>query len=394
MRVMHVISGIRPAAGGTTYALAGLTRAQADAGLEVAVFSTWGEGDEGVGLDLFDNRVRMHQLGPAANPMSRHPQLARHLWELADEYDVFHIHALWEAAQFHAARTAQQKGLAHLFTPHGMLEPWSMGQNWWKSAKKRLYLWWRLRKALNGSDAIHFTTPLEEQHAARLHLRPTTLVEPNGLDLSEFEYLPSSGFLRSRLSIQHNAPILLFLGRIHPKKGLDVTVQAFAQMLRRTAPDSDASRAVLVLAGPDSAGYLSSLLLLASQLGVRDRILTTGMLDAKQRIAAMVDADLFILSSYNENYGVAVIEAMAAELPVLVSDQVQAYPEVLACDGGQVLPLDAETFAAAMAMWLGDAQRCTAAGRRGREHAMNHLGWNQIAERWVGHYERMVASRR
>ncbi len=391
MRVLHVISGIRPAAGGTTFALAGLTKAQADAGLDVATFSTFLKGDDAQGLELFDPRVTMHRLGPATNPMSRHPDLPARVQRAVEQADIVHIHGLWEMSQPTAAEAAWRQGKPYLITPHGMLEPWSMGQTFAKALKKRIYLWLKLRRWLNRASAMHATTELEQTNLKRLGLKSPTLVESNGLDLAEFRDLPAGGFLRQRHPEIGDRPILLFLARINRKKGVDVLMRAFVKA-KQSAGDSPMRDAVLVLAGPNTDGYLAEMMQIAKAGGVADDILATGLLDKDERVAALVDADLFVLSSYNENYGIAVIESMAAGTPVLISDQVQCHPEVTAADAGDVLPVDSDAFAEKMIQRLILPKELTAAGMRGRAHALASLGWGAVATRWVKHYTKMVAT--
>src|SRR5205823_9103283 len=154
-----------------------------------------------------------------------------------------HIHALWEEIQHQAATTARGRCVPYIFTPHGMLDPWSLAQGRWK---KRLYLAWRLRRDLDSAAAIHFTSERERELSSRLSLKPMTLVEPLGIDLAEFEDLPPRGEFRSAHSELAGKTVALFLGRLHQKKGLDVLIEAFAQ--HRVA------NAALVIAGPDD-GY-------------------------------------------------------------------------------------------------------------------------------------------
>ncbi len=394
MNVLHVISGIRAAAGGTTFALAGLTAAQAAAGLDVTVLSLWREGAEDDGPELFDDRVRMVRVGPVNRPLANCEGLDSEVRRRVEDADIVHIHGLWESVQHYAAREARKLKRPYVVTPHGMLSPWALSQSVRQWIVKRLYLAWRLRRDLNQAAAINYTTSTERDNAKPLGLRSPALIEPNGVDLDEFKTLPPKGFLRKRFPAIGDRPILLFLGRLHPVKGLDITVPAFAKAVKEAPSGSRVSQACLVVAGPDRDDYTPEITRMAADADVANRLFFTGMLDPIDRVAALLDGDMFILSSYSENYGISVIEAMAAGLPVLVSDQVQCHPEVTAADAGDVLPMEINDFAEAISSRFPDAEGLVAAGKRGRDHVMANLGWRAVAERWVEHYGKLLSNHR
>jgi glycosyltransferase involved in cell wall biosynthesis len=298
--------------GGPAVAVVGLASAQKRAGLDVRVISTHRAGDDLSSADVLrEQDIQVHLVGPTSGLLSGHPALASALQDVLAAADIVHIHALWEDIQHHAAVAARQIGIPYIFRPCGMLDPWSLSQSRWK---KRLYMAWRLRRDLNGAAALHYTATLERDVAGPLELKPLSLVEPNGVDLSEFEALPPAGTFRSRYPMIGDRPLVLFLSRLHPKKGIELLLPAFA----RGAP----AGAVLVIAGPGEERYTEQLMDRAAALGVKDRVLFTGMLRGRDRVAAFADADLFVLPSYQENFGIAVVESLAAGTPVVISDQV------------------------------------------------------------------------
>jgi glycosyltransferase involved in cell wall biosynthesis len=260
-----------------------------------------------------------------------------------------------------------------------MLDPWSLAQARWKKA---LYLWFRLRRDLNGAAALHFTTETERDLTRPLGLRPLALVEPNGISLDEFANLPARGGFRERHGIAPDRPLLLFLSRLHPKKGLDLLLPALALL-----PDREV---LLILAGPDQDGYRAFLEAEAARLGLERRILFTGMLQGKEKQAALVDADLFVLPSYQENFGIAVVEALAAGTPVVISDQVNIHREVSAAGVGSVVPTRIDALAGELARWLGDEElrRSTAAATP--LFVRERFNWERIALRWAEHYDQIA----
>ncbi len=382
MKVLHVISGLDPRGGGPAEALRGLALAQTDGGLNVRVLATFSRGDDlGFARVLEARGITVRPVGPTRGPLARHPDLTGAAGEAVAAADIVHIHALWEEVQHQAARACRLSGKPYLIRPCGMLDPWSLRQG---RLKKALYLIWRLRRHLNAATALHFTSDAERDGTARLRLRAPAIVEPNGIDISEYNDLPPRGTFRQRWGVPEQRPVVLFLGRIHPKKGLDLLLPAFAPF---------AEAATLVVAGPGEDAYRRSLEAEAARLGIAGSVLFTGMLLGSDKLAAFAGADLFVLPSYQENFGIAVAEAMAAGLPVVISDQVNIHAEVAAAGAGGVVPTETAALSAELTRWVRDPALRRSAGDRARAFAFARYDWAAIAGRWVRHYQRLGAGR-
>ena len=380
MRVLHAISGIDPRNGGPTSALIGLTCAQTRAGLDVRVVSTWQE------RDAFRSARRLEELGvavtmvgQASGKLSRHPELASTLDREIRAADVLHVHAVWEEMQHQASRAAQRLGKPYVYTPHGMLDPWNMQKS---RLGKQIFLWVRVRRNLQRASLLHFTTEIEKRCVARMKLRPPAIVEPLGLDTREYDRLATRGTFRATYPKLADRPMILFLGRIHYGKGVELLVPALAKMKR--------SDAMLVVAGPDAEGFGKVIDGLITQHNVRDRIIFTGMIGGEEKLAALADADLLALPSWHENFGLAVIEALAAGTPVVVSDQVNLHPDITAARVGGVVRLDAEALAGELDRWLDDGQLRSAASAAAPAFVRERYDWNKIAARWASHYQRLL----
>ena len=220
MHVLHVISGIDRPSGGPASALIGLTQAQAVQGADITVAATWhANNDLSAAEQMSSQGIQVKLIGPSRKPLARHPDIAATLQALIAKADIVHIHALWEEIQHQAAKIAHRLGVPYIIRPCGMLDPWSLAQN---PLKKNLYLAWRLRKNLNRAAAIHFTSNAERDMTTPLGLTPPTIVEPNGVDFAEFHDLPPTGSFRARYQSIADRPWVMFLGRIHPGKGLEI----------------------------------------------------------------------------------------------------------------------------------------------------------------------------
>lgn len=379
LRVLHVIPGLDAHIGGPAAALAGLAQAQQRLGMDVRVLTTSWHGCDFAPIErLRTQGISVGAVGPA--PRSRELRSAADSGVI--DIDIVHIHGLWEEVQHQAAVAARRAGVPYIFRPCGMLDPWSLNQKYWK---KRLYLNWRLRRDLNRAAAIHYTADLERDLASPLKLRPPSIVEPNGVDLKEFQTLPVCGTFRSRYDIDAACPLVLFLGRLHPKKGIELLLSAFAE----AAP----APAILAIVGPGEQAYRERLEQLAVEAMIRERVSFVGMLRGADRVAALADADLFVLPSYQENFGIAVVEALAAGTPVVISDQVNIYREIAAAGVGGVVQTSVEPLAAELRRWLTDEPLRQRSAERARAFVWDHYDWDAIARQWVQHYTLLAKPR-
>jgi glycosyltransferase involved in cell wall biosynthesis len=380
MRILHVTSSLDPRAGGTATALVALAHAQWDDRQNVAVASTFAAGYRADNVDrLRGLGIDVHLIGPNQKLLAYHPKIAATLEPLIQAADIVHIHALWEEIQHQAGKIARRLGKPYLITPHGMLDPWSLAQS---RLKKRLYMALRLRRNLSLASALHFTDESERDLTAGLELATPSFVQRYLLDLREFQTLPPKGRFRQRYPESGGRPIVLYLSRLHPKKGLDLLIPAFAKLKSQTA--------ALVLAGPVDGEYQSHLTSLARGHGVLDRTLFTGMLYGEDRVAALADADVFVLPSYQENFGIVVIEALAAGTPVVISDRVNIHGQITQAQVGLVVPTQVDALAAALDRYLNDdvLRRETAA--RARPYVERTYDRMENARQWREHYEKVM----
>lgn len=381
MRVLHVVPSIDPRYGGPVVALLGLSEAQVSLGIQATVLYTQeADADTSVSEMLGERGVRIRMGGEPASPFVPNPALVKSVHEEVASADVIHIHGVWEDIQHRAAQAARKAGKPYIIRPCGMLDPWSLSQG---RMKKRLYMQWRLRNNLRHAAALHFTTDSERDLTSPLKLMTPSIVEPNGVDLAEFQTLPAAGIFRNEHLVLQDKRIVLFLSRLHPKKGLDLLLPAMAGQARDVA---------LVIAGPDSDGYRAELERLVVQYKIQDRVLFAGMLKGKQRLAAFRDADVFVLPSYQENFGNVVVESLAAGTPVIVSDQVGLHNEVSAGQVGEVVPLRVDALTDTLQRWLGDAEARQSAANRARPFVWERYDWRKIALRWEEHYNLLVSS--
>ncbi len=379
-RVLHLISSMDPYTGGPARALTGLAKAQKRCGLDVCISSTYARNADLRLVDqLRDHKIDIHMIGPVYTPLALHHRMNSCLEKLVGDADVIHIHALWEQIQHKGAVIARRKMKPYIIRPCGMLAKWSLAQ---KHFKKQLFLALRVRNNLNKASLIHFTTQMEKELASVLQLEANSIVIPNGLDLSEFSQLPELGRFRKKYPQTRGKLVIAYLGRLHYVKGLELLIPAFAKV--------KSENTMLVIIGSGDNHYLKKIMSLVKQHGISDQVIFTGMLHGSDRIEALRDSDIFILPSYQENFGIAVAEALAAGLPVLISDQVNLQQEIRHAEVGAVFPNHIDQIADTMVKWINDTELRKATAARSRPFVWENYDWDKIALQWKEMYRKIL----
>lgn len=371
MRIAHITAGLAPERGGPTSVVKGLAKAQAALGHDVHIYAPTIHSidvrpliDSGVQVHLFPQHI-LASLWPGFAPT-----LGRALQYSASRFEIIHIHELWHYPHFAAYRAAKRCGIPYVITIHGNLEPWARNHKKWK---KTIALGLFQRKILKEASAIYALSEAEAQHLYPYAGNASIAYISNGIDFLEYNTLPSPDKLFDRFPELKGKKIILFLGRFHHIKGLDVLVQAFAEVVRKHA------FAHLLLAGPDIGGYRRKIQLLAEEVGIANHITFPGLLTDDMKLAAFAAATLFVLPSRSEGRAVAVIEAMAAGLPVIITPG-NHFPEVTSAEAGIKAELTPDNLATAINCLIESPEYARQMGRNGRELVMQHFTWQQIAK--------------
>lgn len=389
VRILHVQETLASNYGGPAKVLPELARAQSALGHDVAILTTTGDVPRGryhppgtVRLDGSEVDVTYVSDWPAA--MRFAPGVVRYLQRRGRSFDLIHVHGLYRFPPSYAARFARHAGIPYVIRPHGSLDPYLYARSSRNLWLKRGYERFIDLPNLHGASAIHYTTAEEANRAAFMNLRAPRFVVPNGLDWAPFESLPPRGGLRARLGIGDN-PLVLFLGRLHPKKGMDILIDAFARL------HAENPSVRLAIVGPDADGHGAEVRLRIAALRLDDAVTFAGPLYGRNVLNAYVDADVFALPSYTENFGMTVVEAMACATPVAISDQVNIRSEVERAGAGIVTACDAGAFAAALAQLLQNASARRAMGAAGRALVQSTFAWPSIVRALDKEYAAAIA---
>ena len=326
LRLLHVIRSVNAVHGGPAEGVRQAVRSAHALGHFGEVLTLDAPGDDCVA----QFPAVTHAVGQARGNYGWTRQIDDWLRERAEGYDALVVHGLWQYHGVAARRAALAAQRPYYVYPHGMLDPWFGKAHPLKHAKKQLYWLAAERAVLRDAHAVLFTTA-EESRLAPQTFRPYAArheVLGFGLALDEdAKQASAEDFLQQHPGLRGRR-ILLFLGRLHAKKGCDLLIDAFASAARHHA------QLHLVMAGPDSSGMQAALAQRAQGLGVAGRITWTGMLTGRVKWGALRAAEVFVLPSHQENFGIAVAEALAVGTPVLVSTQVNIWREIVAAGAG------------------------------------------------------------
>jgi glycosyltransferase involved in cell wall biosynthesis len=327
------------------------------------------------GLISRDVEVQMFRAQPPRRIAFSRP-LARALRETVDEYDVVHIHSLFMFPQYVAYREASGGGVPFIVSPCGALDPFLRRRS--RVAKAVTDFLWQ-SAMLRDATAIHFKTEDERALTSDLHLAKRQFVVPNGISWSTFQALEGGETFRRRYLRGHEGPVILNTGRFSHKKGLDTLIRAFA-LIRHAHPE-----VVLALVGPDDEGLGIRLAQLAADQGVLNSVAFIGILRGEDLRAALSAATVWALPSKTENFGSAVIEAMAAGVPVVISREVNVASDIDRSNAGVVCPRTPQAFAAAIGSLLDCEMRRVALSRNARRFAQRY-DWHAIAPQLLEMY--------
>ena len=382
MRVLHVAASMSPKVGGPPTAVRGLTSALAQQEVHCEVITAQGSA---VGNDVSPiPGVKIHSFDtefPASFWPGYSRKLAAFLDSVVQGFDLVHTHQTMSYTTYAAFRTARRHALPYVLSLRGDLFAWALRH---KGFKKWIYRKALLDSILKSADALHAVSPAEAARAAELGYDTPKFVIPNGVALGEPSPCAASEFLAMYPTLVGRR-IVLFLGRLHRIKGVDVLARGFSMAATRF-PD-----AVLLVVGPDDGarGAMESIL---EQTGVLDRTVFTGMLLGAHKRAAFQCAELFVQPSYTEGFSNSVLEALAAGLPVVISEQCN-FPEVAEHGAGFVVPLNDASVGEAIGKLLSDARLGARMGRNGRRLVDERYTWQAAAASMAACYRTLLRER-
>ncbi|MBW4636957.1 MAG: glycosyltransferase [Gloeocapsa sp. UFS-A4-WI-NPMV-4B04] len=377
MKVLHVIPSVPQVRGGTSQAVLDMVKALRVNNIDAEIATTNDNGDDLLDVPL-QKRIEykhvpvwfFHRFSPTIKPVREYAfskQFTHWLWSNIGNYQLVHVHALFSYLPTITMVSARSKNIPYIVTPHGLLCKWSLQQS---AQKKQIYLKLLERANINSSQTIHFTSQQEQQEVSQLKLETPELVLPLGISLPK--QIPDARLrLRQHFNIPIDEPVILFLSRLHPKKGLDYLIPALSKIAHY--------RFTLILAGSGTPEYEAQLNSLITSSGLCDRTFFAGFVTGESKELLLQGSDLFVLTSHSENFAVAVLEALAVGLPVLVTPGVALAAVVQQHKLGYVTDLNVLAITNTLEHYLNHPQAAKEMGERARKLVCEKYTWKQIA---------------
>lgn len=389
MKLLHVVASYAPAwrYGGPIQSVAALCQGLARLGEEVTVFTTNIDGQGNlpvpVGQPVIQEGVKVHYF------QVRQPRFWSFSWGLTQalrrevkSFDLVHLEGIFVYPSLAAGHFCRKYGVPYVVSPRGML---CTVAHEMKSLRKKVYLTAFEKRNLKAARAIHFTTADEERQKIPLDLGRPAVVVPNSIDLEPFRSLPPYGTFRARYPEMAGKRLALFFGRLHPIKGLDRLSEAFSRVAHKLADVH------LVVSGYDGEGYGERVRDALRRHGTLELVTFTGPVVGAEKLAAFRDCDLLVMPSYQENFGMAALEAMACGLPVVVSKGVYLYPEIERAGAGLVVDGEPAGLAAAMETLLEDPALRVRLGAAGRRLVRKRFSAERVAAEMRAVYRSILA---
>jgi glycosyltransferase involved in cell wall biosynthesis len=365
-------------------ALPAMAKSLAERGIQIDVATT---DDDGTGRRLSDiaHGVPQERDGFRVFYFPKQTEfykvsLPMFLWLMrhAGDYDLVHVHTVFSFSTLAAGWSASLRGVPFIVRPLGVLNSWGMNQR-----RRQIKAWsFRLldRPVLNLASAMHYTSNQERDDAARLCLKASPAVVPLGIDLLPFDRLPDATLFLEQHPLIAGRPIVLFLSRLDRKKNVELLLEAFARV---------ATSACLVIAGSGEEEYVHGLEQRAHQPDLAGRVVRAGYLSGQTKLAALAAATIFVLPSESENFGIALLEAMASGLPCISTSGVALAAE--SASAVLLTPTDPQALAAAITRLLADPVERKRLGNTARQCAQEQYSLAAMSRNLTKLYQTVLS---
>ncbi|MBR8829525.1 MAG: hormogonium polysaccharide biosynthesis glycosyltransferase HpsP [Gomphosphaeria aponina SAG 52.96 = DSM 107014] len=381
MKILQIVPSVSLVYGGPSQMVLSLSKAIASQGVDVTLLTTNANGDTGqspldvpIGQPVTQDNYKIIYF--SCSPFRRYKfSLGLLLWltHHAQEFDLAHIHALFSPVSTAAATIARWQNLPYILRPLGTLDPADLRK---KAFLKQVYgrVW--EKPNLAGAAGVHFTSAEECRISERFGSTTKDLVIPLGVELPAND--PPS--VRQELGIAPNVPLILFMSRIDQKKGLDLLIPALETLLN----EGLAFHFVLAGTNTQNPDYEKGIQEKIERSKLGERTTITGFVWGDLKWGLLQDADLFVLPSDYENFGIAVAEAIAVGTPVVISDRVYIWEEIEKEKAGWVTPCEIPSLTTTLRLALQNSEERKQRGLNGRKLALSKYSWQALAKPAAG----------
>jgi glycosyltransferase involved in cell wall biosynthesis len=385
MKILVTVPALGSVYGGPSRSVRGLAQALGKVGASVDLVTTNANGQDKLEVPLCqwqpqENYRLQYFPSQAIGNLIWSNALCRWLFQHVKDYDLVQTNAIFSVANLPVYWACWQHQVPYITVPRGMLEPWALSYRAWK---KRLYYTLLEEPALQRANAIQMLATPEAEQIKPLNLRSPIVISPNGVYYQDFEQLPNAELFYQQYPETRNKTLILFLGRVDPKKGLDLLARVFGS-IRPQFPQLH-----LVIAGPDSFGFMETVRHDLREANCLDAVTFTGSLTGALKYAALNAANLYVAPSYSEGFSMSVLEGMAAGLPCVITTGCN-FPEAAIAEAAHVVEINTKAIAEAITHCLLHPSQAQDMGCRARQFILENYTWDKIAERLIQEYRRLV----
>lgn len=389
LSVLHVIPAVAPRYGGPSRAVFEMCRPLIERGVRVLIATTDADGRDCLpvetGCEIDYNGIpTIFFARQFSEAYKFSAPLARWLSRNVVAFDVVHIHAVFSHACLAAARACRRRGVPYVVRPLGTLDPWGMRQ---KPLRKRFFMRFGVDSMLRGAAAIQYTASGEKSAVEETLGYNHGVVIPLGIGGDPTANISLTGKANVGAAMLDN-PYVLFLSRLHHKKGLELLLEAFVPL----AKTNEFSNWRLIVAGDGDPSYVAKLEQRAKGLGDEGRVVFAGWLAGEAKAQTLSGASLLALPSYQENFGICLVEAMAYGIPLVISPQVNLAPDVEEAGAGWIAGLDVDSLRAALCESMQNRAERQRRGSAGRKLAQR-FSPSETSRQLVNLYQEIVGKR-
>lgn len=390
MKILHIIPSITTLRGGSNVAAINMVKALRIAGIDAEIVTTndnvntvldvpvnkWIEYDQKLPVLFFPKiYIGIKFISEYTLALDYH----NWLWNNIENYDIVHIHSFFSYLCTLGAIIARLKKVKYIISPHGQLDSWVIKQ---KKIKKMVYYTLLEQQNLENASAIYCTTNQEAQDVKIFGIKSPTFILPLGV--TPLVDLPDAKIkIHTIYNIALNIPIILFMSRFHPKKHMELLLYAAHNLAKR-------HNFHLILAGSGNLEYEQYIFNLVLSLNLNELTTFSGFVQGEDKTLLLQGADIFVLPSYGENFAITVAEAMAYDLPVIITPEVQISPEIEANKTGLVVSGELEAWVQAIEKLLMSEKLRAEMGENGRLLARTKYDWNTIAKKLSIVYQAII----
>jgi glycosyltransferase involved in cell wall biosynthesis len=388
MKILMVVPALGEVYGGPSKSVLELTEAIGKQGVSLDIITTNANGSNSLDVPLLswtiteNYRIKYFPYWNFADYKFSW-SLTGWLFQNVGDYDLVHTNAIFSYPVLPAYWSCQFAKVPYIVTPRGMLEPWALA---YKSWKKKLYFNLLEKPALKKASYMQMLASTEAAGIESLALKTPLVIVPNGIHREDFTSFPSPEIFYREFPETRHKTLIIFLGRIDPKKGLDLLAPAFAQAHAKF-PETH-----LIVAGPDNTGFLSTAESYFMKAGCKNAVTFTGMLTGTLKYASLAAANIYVAPSYSEGFSMSVLEGMAAGLPCVITTGCN-FPEAGMANAASIVDINVDQIANALLQLLQEPILAKEMGDRARQFILDNYTWDSIATKMLSIYQDITSQK-